>query len=110
MGVDLILKGLLGSYTELPVPLHGTIAHWTNFMTHGDPMAFSAHRSFKATDSTRVPRDVSIARRARTASERHAITTYLSDDSVVTTIVRAWCDARVAPRPANCPPATTKDR
>jgi hypothetical protein len=100
VGVDLILEGLLGSFTKPPVPEPNTILGWRNFLNEGDKLAFVVGPSFQATNPQRRPVDISI----NATGERHAATTYLSDSRVVRAILWPWCRAfpPKTPKPAGC--------
>jgi pimeloyl-ACP methyl ester carboxylesterase len=99
VGQPLILKGLLGTFVAQPVPEPATIRSWVNFMNKGDMLAFQVRSSFKSTDSTRLPRDLTID----ASGDRHAIKTYFSDLRVITAVLFAWCGAHPpVGRPTEC--------
>lgn len=97
VGLEPVLRGLSGEMVRPPVPVPVAVQKWTNFMNRGDALAFETEGMFEATDRKRKPFDDEINAEGR----RHAITTYLNDRNVVTSIVDTWC-ALVGEANPNC--------
>lgn len=100
IGVPQVLRGVDGAYIQPPVPEPRMIRSWTNFRNTDDLLAFPVRRSFMATDPARRPREIVIDQ----PGDRHAVTTYLSNRTVLQTILWAWCDSfrSVVSRPRQC--------
>jgi len=99
VGQPIILRGLFGSYVQVPVPEPNTIKSWRNFMNEGDKLAFPARKSFMATNGARRPEDIAI----NTPGDRHAATNYLADRKVLRAILWKWCAAQPSQiKPTKC--------
>ena len=99
LGTPLILKGIVGSYIQPPVPVPRTIRSWANFKNRGDRLAFDVRNSMKVSDPSRRPREIMI----NAPGDRHAIGTYLSNREVLRAILYPWCRAHsAAGKPAEC--------
>ncbi|MBB4635999.1 hypothetical protein [Longimicrobium terrae] len=99
VGTPLILKGIVGTYLQPPVPMPRTIRSWANFKNRNDRLAFDVRNSVSVSDSRRRPREISI----NVPGDRHAIGTYLSNRQVLRAILYPWCRAQSGARkPAEC--------